>query len=187
MLLLSLILPLAFAIDDVYSKSVPFPWHGCKSHGSGDDLVRFCDSPDSIPHRYIVKFKECATDKEILKHLDVINKSFPGTDCSFGNWRPPPHKRDCKGASCTYPNLTSPHSVSVRSGDGFVISTCKKLYQQCKLQRTDRTKPKKCGFTYIYDTRTNFTKFRAYAAALPQCSLDLVLQDGIVTHLYISR
>lgn len=160
------------------AREIPFPFQDCIIHQTDNSSVLFCDGPDSIPHRYIVKFKQDATFSEIAYHLQSVNASFPGTDCSFGDWLPPLDDPNCR-ENCTRDQFTSPASVSVNGGDGFVI--CEQCnYSDLNLFQNDRTQPAQCGFSHIFDSQTNSSNYQGYAGALAESTLAIVLNDPIV-------
>ena len=164
-------------------REIPFPFHECIIHETDGSSVLLCDGPDSIPNRYIVKFKETATFSQITTHLRNVNSTLPTTDCSFGDWLPPLDNPDCKH-NCTRNQFTKPASVSVDCGDGFVIcNQCN--YSEFNWYRSDRTQPSRCGFSYIYESETNSTSFRGYAAALSRSTLATVLNDPLVFNPYL--
>jgi hypothetical protein len=111
----------------------------------------------------IVKFKNGpdVTHNSIVSHLQSVNESFEGTNCSFGEWLPPASDPGCE-ANCTRPNITGPDTVSV-NGDGFTIChDCN--YSALNVVRSNRTQPARCGFSFLYDLQTNSSSFRGYAA-----------------------
>ena len=155
-----------------------FPYQDCTNNHGGDTSVLYCGGPNSIPNRYIVKFMDSVSTSDIVTHLQSVNATIAGTDCSFGNGKAPPINPNCT-RNCTYPDLTSPQSQSFNGGSGFAIgSAC--TYANYTWQRANRTRPAQCGFNYIFDTNANGTTFRAYAAALSPSSLSTVLKDPLV-------
>lgn len=159
-------------------REIPFPFEDCIINQADNSSVLLCDGPDSIPHRYIVKFKQDATFSEIASHLQSVNSTLPGTDCSFGDWLPPLVDPNCR-ENCTRDQLTAPASVSVDGGDGFVI--CEQCnYSDFNLFQSDRTQPSQCGFSYVFDSQTNSSNYRGYAGALDDNTLAIVLKDPIV-------
>jgi prepilin-type processing-associated H-X9-DG protein len=169
MFLQSLVL-LAAALLGVQAGSRPFPFDACTTHDAGQSNVLFCDGPNSIPHRYIVKFKPDVTENQVLSHLEAINGTLPGSDCSLGEWSP------------SFTNSTLDLLGRPRPDDGPVICT-RCGFGEFNWQSTDRSQPAKCGFTYIYDSEINGTSFTAYSAAISGATLSKVLADPIVQSL----
>lgn len=165
-----LFLLLATGILDVYSKSVPFPFDSCSTHNASDSVVLFCDGPKSIPHRYIVTFRDDAAPDQILTHLKKVNRTLSRGDCSVGDFL----SSTC--GNCTDAILGPPPSLV----DGILTFTrCSHNYSNWR--QANRTRPSQCGFNYIYDFNSTFS---GYAAALPPNTLKLVLNDPIVRSFF---
>ena len=170
---------LATSLVVAQRRSIPFPFQDCVIHQTDHSSVLFCDGPDSVPHRYLVKFKPDATFSQIAAHLQSVNASLLGTDCSLGDWTPPLLDPNCNGANCTRFQFTSPATVTAAGGDGFVIcNNCN--YSDFNFYQSDRTRPSQCGFSHIFEAETNSSSFRGYAAALSSNSLSIALSDPIV-------
>lgn len=164
MLFKSLFCIAAFTLG-VNAKALPFPSEACTSHDAGGSPVLFCDGDNSIPNRYIIKFKPGATSSEILGHLTATNDSFSNTGCSLGAF-----------ASADLPNIAA-------AKDGAVAQCVDCEYKNHAWAATDAKKPEKCGFNFIYESKFADSPFTAYAAALSSEGLAKVLADPLVISL----
>ena len=156
----------------VNAASAPFPFDSCKTYVAGqfNATVLFCSGPNSIPHRYIVKFHDTASDSQINDHLRMVNGTLPAGDCSLGNTT---LSSIC--GNCTDSILGPPSDVA----EDIVICARCGSERSMNLYASNRSKPSQCGFHYVYNTTFNST-FRGYAAALHSSALQLVLNDPIV-------
>jgi hypothetical protein len=175
--MLQLLCLLAFGILGIQAASVAFPFDQCTTYNAGNiSTILFCTGPNSIPNRYIVKFQDDATASQILTHLEKVNGTFPGSDCSLGDF-----SLESACGNCTNSVLGSPPGL-----DGGIVICSQCDESGITWQQTNRAQPSQCGFNYIYDSSVNST-FRGYSAALSTSSLKLVLQDPIVFSSGLSR
>ena len=120
--------------------------HCCRDKSTCESPILFCDGPENVPNRYIIKFKDTATEDEILSHLKIINGSFVGTDCSLGEWIPPCVDPTC-GTNCIRVDVKGQAQGSEASAEQVVVcSNCS--FTEFTWHRNIPHQPATCGFTY---------------------------------------